>query len=212
MQNWAIIIGIDNYRFHKKLLNAVSDAKLIRRTLIRDYGYAETRVSCLYDKQATRSKVLRLIYDVVPRRWKVQAADQLFVFFAGHGGRAGKKGRKSWFLVPSDGQRVSEDPANIDTVLSRQDIRALERTFPGAHIFYVFDCCYAGMAFSYEASARRGGTRLSVQALVAGRGGETVSDGGGSGHSIFTQSLVEALNGCGAGWEVAPRIHSVPAT
>ncbi len=53
------------------------------------------------------------------------------------------------------------------------------------------------MAFSYQAAARRRGSQLSVHVLVAGRGGETVNDGGGKGHSIFTQSLVEALNGWG---------------
>jgi HEAT repeat protein len=197
MENWAIIIGVDNYQHHAKLKNAVADAKLVHQTITRDYGFAREHVSSLFDRAATRSHILRIIQDVIPRRWKVGNRDQLLVFFAGHGGMAKKKGKKTWYLVPSDGKRVSESAAHWDTVITRDDIRALENKFRGAQIFYVFDCCYAGMAFSYQAPAHRTTPLRSVHALVAGKGGETVNDEGGTGHSIFTQSLVEAFNGWG---------------
>jgi HEAT repeat protein len=198
MKNWAILIGVDKYRHQNRLRNAVADAKLVYRTLTVDYGFKRSNISCLYDERATRSRILRVINDVVPRRWRVAKQDQLFVFFAGHGGRASRKGKKkTWFLVPSEGKRISESPENWDTVLSSTEIRTLESTFRGAHILYVFDCCYAGMAFSYQAPARRRGSLLSVHALVAGTGRETVNDEGGTGHSVFTDSLVQALSGWG---------------
>lgn len=197
MQNWAIVIGIDKYRYQTRLRNAVADARLISKTLIADYGFDRSKVVHLYDGKATRSRILRLIDDVVPRRWRVQKQDQLFIFFAGHGGRVSKGRRKTWFLVPSDGKRVSERPANWATVLTSDEIRSLESQFGGAHIFYAFDCCHAGMAFSSLVPTKRRKSLISVHALVAGRGRETVNDEGGTGHSIFTESLAEALGGWG---------------
>jgi HEAT repeat protein len=198
MENWAILIGVDKYRHQNRLRNAVADAKLVYRTLTVDYGFKRSNITCLYDERATRSRILRVINDVVPRRWRVARQDQLFVFFAGHGGRGVRKGKnKTWFLVPNDGRRVSESLGNWDTVLSSTEIRTLESTFRGAHILYVFDCCYAGMAFSYQAPAKRSGSLLSVHAVVAGTDRETVNDENGTGHSVFTDSLVQALSGWG---------------
>lgn len=197
MRNWAILIGVDKYRHQKKLRNAVSDAQLIFRTLVSDYGFERSAIVQLYDVHATRTRILRLIGDVVPRRWRVRKQDQLLLFFAGHGGTASRQGRKTWFLVPSDGKRVSDSPENWDSVLTSNDIRAIETHFNGAHIFYVFDCCNAGMAFNQQIPARRRNSLLSVHALVAGRGRETVNDESGTGHSVFTESVAEALAGWG---------------
>jgi HEAT repeat protein len=198
MNNWAIIIGVDKYVYQDKLKNAVADARFVATTLHDDYGFQRSRIATLYDSHATRSRILRLINVVIPTRWRVQANDQLLVFFAGHGGRAKHEGRrKPWFLAPVDGKRVSENRANWRTVLTAVDIRNLETSFKGAHIFYVFDCCYSGMAFSYQAPANRNTTIQSIHALVAGQGHETVNDECGSGHSVFTQSFVEALSGWG---------------
>src|ERR1700752_3071338 len=123
MDNWAILVGIDKYRHQTRLRNAVSDARLIHRTLVAEYGFKRSNILCLYDERATRSRILRLINDVVPRRWRVQNSDQLFVFFAGHGGRTTRRGKKVWFLVPSDGRRVSEAAENWETVLTSREIR-----------------------------------------------------------------------------------------
>jgi HEAT repeat protein len=197
MADKAIIIGINKYRHHPRLRNAVSDATLVYRTLISDYGFARNGVRLLCDQNATRANILRLINDIVPRRWNVRRQDRLFVFFAGHGGRHSNRGKKVWFLVPIDGRPISESSNNWSTVLTSQDIRKLESTFKGAHIFYAFDCCYSGMAFSYQAPPKGPDNLQSVHALVAGRGRETVNDAGGIGHSIFTESLVQALTGWG---------------
>ena len=198
MRNWAILIGVNKYRYQERLRNAVADAKAIFRVLTEDYGFDQSRIVQLYNGHARRSRILRLINYVVPLRWRVQRQDQLFVFFAGHGGRVRRGSRNIWFLVPSDGKPVSDNPDNWNTVLASSEIRSLESQFKGAHIFYVFDCCHAGMAFTSQVPAKRPTkSLLSAHALVAGRGRETVNDDGGTGHSVFTESLVEGLSGWG---------------
>lgn len=195
--DWAIIIGINRYRYVPRLYNAVSDAQAVKKVLISDYGFGRRRIRILCDQSAKRSRILNLINVVVPSRWKVGRGDQLFFFFAGHADRARRGRRSLWYLAPVDARQISRTRTNWESVLTSDEIRKLEKTFSGSHIFYVLDCCYSGMAFIAEVPAGQAQRGRSAHALVAGRAREPVPDKGGSGHSVFTESLIQALGGWG---------------
>ncbi len=195
--NWAVVVGINRYRTLRRLQNAVADAVAVRKILISDFGFDERRIRLVLDRGATRANLLRLINVTIPTRWNVGRDDQLFFFFAGHAGRARRNRKRSWFLSVVDSKKISSGVSAWDSVLTRDDLRTIEQTFKGKHIFYVFDCCYSGLVFSREGQTTGPLAEKSVFALVAGRGGDPVSDGGGVGHSIFTESLLEGLGGWG---------------
>jgi uncharacterized caspase-like protein len=73
------------------------------------------------------------------------------------------------------------------------------------HLFFVMDACYSGLALTRAGGGARSGdrrqylmeiTRRSArEVLTAGGGDEQVADNGPNGHSIFTWTLLQGLEG-----------------
>jgi HEAT repeat protein len=168
---------------------------LIRNVLITEFSVDPKMIRTITDRAATRKSLLRLINDSIPRRWDVKRSDQLFFFFAGHADVALRNRKKTWYLAPTDARVSSNGKPDWETVITGGELRRLEETFAGAHIFNVLDACYSGMQFAADVPKKRRVRVKSSYALVAGRGGEPVLDESGHGHSVFTESLTTALVG-----------------
>lgn len=180
----ALLVGIDRYPV-QPLANAVRDAAALAGLLRRDFGFELVGGTPSLDGAATGARVRRLVSE------SLQAAgdDTRWLFyFAGHG-EVGDDGEG--FLVAAGGRspRVS---------MSWLVQRCLASGAGEALI--VLDACYAGRALrrteldpwiDTEATRRQG----PVQLLAASNPFETASDAGGEGHSVFTQCLLEALDG-----------------
>jgi uncharacterized caspase-like protein len=92
----------------------------------------------------------------------------------------------------------------------------VSEAIPAKHVLFVTDACYSGVAPTRGAPA--GGrnyleevTRRSVrQMLTAGGADEEVSDNGPNGHSVFTWTLLQGLEGradlSGAGYVTASEL------
>jgi hypothetical protein len=65
-RQYAVIIGIDQYREWPPLKNAVADAREIRRILADRY-YLDEFIE-LYDQQATSGAIRRLFAEVLPAK------------------------------------------------------------------------------------------------------------------------------------------------
>jgi hypothetical protein len=200
-KSYAVIIGIDAYPNlppDRQLSYAVRDAKGIEEVLRKQYKF--DKIVSLYNEQATRNRIVRLLTTELPR--EMGNEDALFIIWAGHGAQESSPDGEIGYLIPYDG--VDDD---ISTAVTMSEIRdTISKKIPAKHVFYVMDACYSGLLTtrSVDAKSRRDLgyireiTKERVrQVLTAGGKGQEVLDGGQKGHSVFTGRLIEILEAAG---------------
>lgn len=197
-ESWAAIVGIDDYVNWQKLQYAVHDALGVKDTLIQKYGFKPDHVFTLLDGQATRQNILSLLGDKLGGA-TVQHEDRVFVFFAGHGAtRKLASGRELGYIVP-----VDADLADLEgSAISMTNFQDISEAIPAKHVLFVMDSCYSGLALT------RGGMpafsqnylneisrREARQMFTAGGADQQVADNGPNGHSVFTWTMLQGLDG-----------------
>ncbi len=195
-QSKALIIGIDNYPHVKKLDNAASDARALKKKLVEDFSFEDNNICLLIDQEATKEKIESKFMAFSDD--STDQEDRLLFFFAGHGhvlsGRRGNTG----FLVPFEA-----DISKRSTLIRWDYFTRSSSLIPAKHMLFIIDACYGGTALSRDVnqgSHRLLGDmigRLSYQILTSGKADETVSDGNGprKGHSLFMGHLLAGLDG-----------------
>jgi uncharacterized caspase-like protein len=180
----ALVIGIDNYRSVTPLKTAAHDARTVADLLQKEYGF---KVTLLLD--ATRNQMLDSFDDL---RRRLTDADNLLIYYAGHGHLDTDSDRGFWLPVDADANRRAN-------WLSNSDIADMVRGTRAKHVLLVADSCYAGTltrSLSVQMTALDDFTRLSQKrartALVSG-GLEPVEDAGGGKHSVFAKAFLDAL-------------------
>ncbi|MBV7538035.1 polysaccharide deacetylase family protein [Duganella sp. sic0402] len=193
--SYAVVIGINDYQKWPKLQYAVQDAKAIRETLVGKFGFDSERVFTLTNGEATRNNILALFHDKLAEA-RLKKDDRIFVFFAGHGAtRQLSSGRNLGYIIPadSDPQQVSVD------AIPMTDLQNIAESLNAKHVFFVMDACYSGLGLTRgggsNAFLRDNARRIGRQMLTAGGADQMVADGGPGGHSVFTWTLLQALNG-----------------
>jgi len=211
----ALVVGIGQYPHVAPLANAANDARDVGKLLQDEYGFEllpRGRV-CL-DGEATLASLQQAMRDSLAQagpetRW-------LF-YFAGHGMAAGDAlagdaaAETQGYLLPVDAQRGQ--PA---TWLRLSELVRACLESACAQALIILDACYSGSALirpndlddsiPVAAAAATGApgrahrpdphiTRRVVQIVSSGNPAQPVMDGGGRGQSVFTQSLLEALQG-----------------
>jgi peptidoglycan/xylan/chitin deacetylase (PgdA/CDA1 family)/tetratricopeptide (TPR) repeat protein len=200
--SWAVVIGIDEYEKWPKLRYAVNDARAVRDLLISKYRFKPGNVFTLYNGEATRKNILSLLGDTLGDAAKIQRDDRVFVFYAGHGAtRQLASGRDLGYIVP-----VEADLANYHGgAISMTSFRDVAEAIPARHLFFVMDSCYSGLGLTRGAGAASSmpdylqqlTRRAARQILTAGGADQQVADNGPNGHSVFTWTLLQALDGRG---------------
>ena len=196
-ESHAVVIGIDDYAKWPKLRYAVNDARGIKELLIRKYEFKPEHVHTLYNQQATRRNILSLLGDQLAE--SVKKEDRVFIFFAGHGAtRHLASGRDLGYIVPVEADVSSYQGQSI----SMSNFQDIAEAIPAKHVFFVMDSCYSGLALtrgggrvSSENYLREVARRSARQMLTAGGADQPVADGGPNGHSVFTWTLMQALEG-----------------
>lgn len=198
--SWALVIGINAYRYTSPLEIARADAEAIRDVLIRDFSFPRKNVCTLLDTQATRARIMEtfLSYE------SLSPDDRLLVFFAGHGSTVSSSRGPVGYLVPVDGKLKDKS-----SLIRWDDLTRNADIIPAKHVLFVMDACYSGLAIQRTSSAgeRRFVSdmmqRSSRQVITAGKADEVVADGGGptGNNSIFTGYLLEGLAGNAADQE-----------
>ncbi len=198
-ESWAVIIGIDDYRSWPKLNYAVNDAKGIRELLIRKYKFKPECIITLLNEEATREKILSVLGDTMGNPQKVKRDDRVFIFFAGHGiTRKLSSGRDLGYIVP-----VEADVENYQgRSISMTNFQDISEAIFAKHVLFVMDSCYSGLALMRGSGPLRTDNylreisrRISRQMLTAGGANEQVADNGPNGHSVFTWTLLQGLEG-----------------
>jgi TolA-binding protein len=177
----------------------VNDAKGVREILIRRYNFKPENIVTLIDEEATREKILSVLGDTLGNPEKVKKEDRVFVFFAGHGiTRKLPSGRDLGYIVPVDADLENYHGKSI----SMTNFQDISETIPAKHLFFVMDACYSGLALvrgggvaRTENYVREISRRPTRQMLTAGGANEQVADNGPNGHSIFTWTLLQGLEG-----------------
>ncbi len=186
----AVVVGINGYpeEFHS-LANSVADASAVARLLVSDYGFTLLPGGePLLDENATTASIQTAIAA------SLQASDSAvrwLFYFAGHGFADSLQG----YLIPSQAEY-----GNVSTYISLRWLLDTCINSECGEALIILDACYAGLALLkpdmitdlIPSSGQAERVRLIV---TSGNPDQPVLDSGGSEHSVFTQSLLEALRG-----------------
>jgi uncharacterized caspase-like protein len=209
----AVLIGINQYEDPEvpNLSFARKDAEAFASLLSDRIKPEERRVQTLVDKAATRSNVLRVIGDELPRM--VKPEDIVLLYFACHGSpeKQALPDETSMYLVLHDTDYRRIYSTGIDM---ERDIRALMGRLRNAKLVLLFlDACFSGRAGGrtfpgpvltscQSRSDYRGDDQISLKDLDLGRGraliaaadeGQVAREDPELGHGIFTYHLLQAL-------------------
>lgn len=197
--SWAAVIGIDDYENWQKLSYATRDAQAVKDLLIQKYSFKADHIFTLLDKDATRENILSLLGDKLANADLVKHEDRVFVFYAGHGAtRKLASGRELGYIIPVDADLTNYEGSAI----SMTNFQDIAEAIPAKHLLFVMDSCYSGLALT-----RGGGVAASQnylneiarrearQMFTAGGADQQVADNGPNGHSVFTWTLLQALDG-----------------
>ncbi|HXY01358.1 MAG TPA: polysaccharide deacetylase family protein [Candidatus Limnocylindrales bacterium] len=199
-ESWAAIIGIDAYQAWPKLSYATNDAQAVRDLLIKKYNFKPDHVFGLFDKDATRENILSLLGDKLGNPEMVKREDRVFVFYAGHGAtRHLASGRDLGYIIPVDADLSHYEGSAI----SMSNFQDIAESIPAKHLFFVMDSCYSGLALTRGGPSAAGlqnylleiSRRTARQMFTAGGADQQVADTGPNGHSVFTWTLLQALDG-----------------
>ena len=191
----AVVIGVERYRENlPKADFAAGDARLAAEYFKRVLGVPEQNVALLIDERATKSDFEKYFERWLPNR--VEAGDEVYVYFSGHGSPNPAKGDA--YLVPYDG-----DPTYID-----QTGYALKRLYeqlgklPAKSVLVAMDSCFSG-AGGRSVIAQGARPLVAVVAvddipakitvLAASAGNQISNSYQEKGHGLFTYFLLKGL-------------------
>jgi len=199
-ESWAAVIGIDDYQSWPKLSYAANDARAVQDLLIKKYNFKPDHVFGLFDKEATRENILSLLGDKLANPDLVKREDRVFVFYAGHGAtRHLASGRDLGYIIPVDAGLANYEGSAI----SMSNFQDIAEAIPAKHLLFVMDSCYSGLALTRGGTSTLGiqnylleiSRRTARQMFTAGQADQQVADNGPNGHSVFTWTLLQALDG-----------------
>jgi uncharacterized caspase-like protein len=136
----ALVIGINDYQHWQHLRQAQQDAKKIAELLETDYGFTDIRT--LYDKDATRAKIIRSLRDLTR---DLGRDDSLLIYFAGHG-YYDKLANEGYWITTEAREKIEGDLAVTDW-LDNTALRKQISTLQARHVLVVSDSCFSGALF-----------------------------------------------------------------
>jgi hypothetical protein len=203
-QRYALLIANQTYGADTgmpALQTPFADAEALAEVLTRRYGFMteatlpDGAILPLILKDATRAQIETTLFQLSRI---VGEADQLLVYYAGHGVFEQMTGTAFW--VPADA--VAGVPPSY---ISASGISEALLRLQAGSVIVISDSCYSGAllrggtaAFSKPTEADRarvlarlGDKRSRV--LITSGANEPVADGGGDGHSIFARAFLFGL-------------------
>ena len=100
--SWAVIIGIDKYKYSDQLNYAVKDAEAVKDMLISKFDYPEENIRYLTDEEATLSNIKLNLGEVATSAGE---DDRILVFYSGHGETlTGADESETGYIVPFEGK------------------------------------------------------------------------------------------------------------
>jgi formylglycine-generating enzyme required for sulfatase activity len=196
----ALVIGINDYEdpAFPDLGYAVADAQAIAKQLVDRFGFETDRVLLILNEDATQDGIEEVLQNWACDEDAIGEDDLLVVFFAGHGvtRRYAGGSKAKGYLVPVDGRIRSDGKTDWGSLIEMEDLENASEVIPAKHTLFLLDCCFGGLVVSRAAPPVAAGlSNRARQVITAGGEDQTVLDAGGSGHSVFTQEVLDALDG-----------------
>ncbi len=195
--DYALLFATNEYESWPPLINPVPDAQAIAKELTDNYAFQTETV-----ENPTRERIFRKLREYSQKPFG--DADQLFIFFAGHG--LYDDVFKQGYIVAKDSKMDDETRGSY---ASYDDLRTIVNAMKAKHIFLVMDACYSGTFDHRIGDATSRGTEnyanFSLADLMANKfalptrkfltsGGKNyVPDGEPNHHSPFAAHLLETL-------------------
>lgn len=205
-RNIIVAIGINEYQHHPALDNPINDAQAVR-TLFKQCGFEELpNVPSLVANDATRAAIAALPEQLAD---ELLLDDNLVLFFAGHGDKKERQApdpaqpgktytHRTGYLIPVDGPKDKPGEwIKLDGFLD--EISGL----PARHIFVILDACKSGIALDEKFKHRGGDEPVAIAELQqrpsrrvmtsAMHDQKAIEGGSGSGHSVFAEAVIAAV-------------------
>jgi len=189
----ALVIGIDEYKDANfpRLKHAAADANAVADVLTQKYGFPVSNIKRLINTDATRDAIQSALDDWACDPDRTSEDDLFVIYFAGHGITRFMPNGNRGYLVPYDGQQ-----SKFSTLVSMSVVDAASEALLPKHALFLLDCCFSGLTLMRSAPPVAPGLGARArEILTAGSGEQSVLDSGGKGHSVFTQSILDALDG-----------------
>jgi hypothetical protein len=181
---YALVIGINNYKYITKLGTAVRDAEAVAAVLADRYNF---KVQTLIDPD--RADIVDAFDEY---RESLTDKDNLLIYYAGHGWLDDEAEEGYWLTARAKSNRRSQWVSNAT-------ITKTLKTLPAKHVMVVADSCYSGtltraaaVGFRDKDYFKRMASKKARVAMVSG-GLEPVADDAGGGNSPFAKAFIDAL-------------------
>lgn len=134
---YALIIGIQDYKDPtiNSLDMPIKDAYSIYETLVSDYTF--NKQDALFLKNPTRDELFDALEQLSK---KVTPADNLLIFYAGHG--YWDENRKQGYWFPSDAKKL-----NRSSWITNADLKEYISAIQSKHTLLISDACFSGGIF-----------------------------------------------------------------
>jgi WD40 repeat protein len=202
---YVIAVGVNRYANERfDLRYAAPDARAFANEVAKQERaigrFARVEVTVLEDDRATKGAIL----EAISRRDGSQPEDAVFLYFAGHGTKAGER----FYLIPHDlGYRGGPEGLDATTFasvlqhsISDDELAAALEPIGAGEVALVIDTCHAGAALGNEAARfgpmnARGLGQLAYEkgifVLAAAQGDQAAIEAAEFGHGLLTYSLVQ---------------------
>ena len=137
-QNWALVIGIENYDNLPTVDYAKKDALIVKEYFMKILGVPEDNIISLFDGDATRARLEGYIKNYIPKN--VEEDTILYVYFAGHGAPEINKGDVYLIAYDSDIRFIPQTAHKLKSLY--EDVNDL----PVERAFVLLDACFSGIA------------------------------------------------------------------
>ncbi|MEC4811922.1 MAG: caspase family protein [Scytonema sp. PMC 1069.18] len=141
---WALLIGINKYKYMRPLQGCINDVKLMAKILEENFGFPKDHITQLNDEQATYNGIKTAFQELFA---SVSTDNIVIIHYSGHGSRmTDREGDKpdgmDETIVPYDSGRYSHENRDIaDDELYDWLLRLSEKT---PYITLIFDSCHSG--------------------------------------------------------------------
>lgn len=194
--DFALVIGIEDYKSAPKAKYAERDASAVR-SYLRAMGYPERNIIHLAGADASLSGILSYLEEWLPKN--IGPDSRLFVFYSGHGAPDPKSAEP--YLVPWDGKLGYLKSTALPLSRFYKDLQGLK----AGKVLVAMDACFSG---SGARSAVMEGARPLVVArsgpdelppdmavLASSASGEISVIHEPAGHGLFTYEFLKSLDG-----------------
>ena len=181
----ALVVGINYYEKINKLFGCVNDAYSVKSVLDRHSdGTINFGVNLQVASDPDSSINRKNLKDQVQELFKDDSSVALF-YFSGHG-----------YIESTGGYLITSECSDGDDGLPMNELLQIANNSPARNKIIILDCCHAGIAGNPDVNDDKAVLKDGVTILTASSAEQYAMEENGSG--IFTNLLIDALNGSAA--------------